>query len=204
MFLRRTIAALVWTIILLASSDALSSPPSGPATPEELSNALRDNSIEGVRTYIANGGDPNAMGCRALYLAYRNKQFAIAKYLESAGAIASPRRLFAHYMAERQSLIAIEGNVKLFFFDHKRFPSADELFRLLAASAEKGEFNLSKDYWGNPYTYRVEGKKVILASYGSDGVPGGKGFARDIYYDSELDELERTANQGDPDSVCEK
>jgi hypothetical protein len=44
----------------------------------------------------------------------------------------------------------------------------------------EGFANEVTDGWGRPIQWRVEGDKVILTSYGLDGVPGGTGEDADI------------------------
>jgi hypothetical protein len=50
----------------------------------------------------------------------------------------------------------------------------DELPRI------EGFDNGVKDGWGRPILWRIEAEKVILTSYGRDGVPGGVGEDTDL------------------------
>ncbi|HET9159599.1 MAG TPA: type II secretion system major pseudopilin GspG [Caulobacteraceae bacterium] len=76
--------------------------------------------------------------------------------------------------------------------DIGRFPTEQEGLNLLVQSSGQGVNNWSgpylssgevpKDGWGNPFVYvaPAEGGEPQVASYGSDGKPGGTGTAADI------------------------
>ena len=198
---RNHLAAFTFVIVSSAVSGA---PDIVLPNSQALHNAIKANNLEGVKEYVTQGGSPNVDGCRALFFAYYGKKFDIAKYLEGAGARVSPRLLTMLYLAEKVMLETVNGRAKIFFMDHQRFPTPAELNSAMKASAEPGDREGSVDHWGNTLIYRVEGGRVIVGSYGADGLPGGNGIAKDIYFDTTEAELDRAANEADPDGKCEK
>jgi hypothetical protein len=50
----------------------------------------------------------------------------------------------------------------------------------LQALVPKDLARLPADPWGNPYSYRLDGRGYVLATLGRDGAPGGTGEDRDI------------------------
>lgn len=95
--------------------------------------------------------------------------------------------------AAKAQISQFENAIEAFYFDMKRYPSAQEGLQALftrpvsGASANwngpylKGS-SLPDDPWGNPYRYINPGPNggVMIVSYGSDGTEGGQGDAADI------------------------
>jgi len=167
--------------------------------PIDLGAALQSNNLAAVREYKEQGGDVNAGGCRALFLAYRDRKQEIATYLESVGARINPGLLFAHYLSARHDLRVVAGIVRLLYLDHKRAPSRSELESELARR-DLSRFSL--DYWGNPVQYEVVGQGFKVRSRGADGKPGGSGFDMDISSSSTEEELDAASKQSDPNGIC--
>ena len=85
---------------------------------------------------------------------------------------------------------AITGQLALYKLDNFKYPSSSEgLAALVTNPGGKSNWRgyldkLPKDPWDNPYQYVQPGQKnpksYDLFSYGSDGVAGGEGSAKDI------------------------
>lgn len=92
--------------------------------------------------------------------------------------------------AARSDTSLLLSAVQVFRLDCDRYPSQADGLEALRREPKgvktwRGPYlqgKVPKDPWGHPYIYRFphrNGKPTIL-SYGSDGVPGGKGSAEDI------------------------
>jgi general secretion pathway protein G len=83
---------------------------------------------------------------------------------------------------------AIESALNLFKIDNGFYPtSAEGLNALVQAPPRAKKWNpdgyLDKtpvDPWQNPYLYQSDGRQIIVASLGADGVEGGEGYNADI------------------------
>lgn len=115
-------------------------------------------------------------------------------------AIVGPR-LFSRLDDAKQrtahlQIVNLAAAVDLFRIDTGRIPTKDEgLDILVHAPADGSEWlgpYLAKDQvpldpWGHPYVYQVDasGGRFTIASYGSDGKPGGAGSAKDVSSDDD-------------------
>lgn len=83
---------------------------------------------------------------------------------------------------------AIEEALHMFKLDNGFYPtSAEGLAALVQAPPRAKRFNpegyLAKvpvDPWGNEYIYVSDGRNLVIASLGADGMEGGEGYATDI------------------------
>lgn len=83
---------------------------------------------------------------------------------------------------------AIEEALHLFKLDNGFYPStAEGLPALVQAPPRAKRFNpegylpkVPVDPWGNEYIYQSDGRDVIIASLGADGVEGGEGYNADV------------------------
>ncbi|MEO8604822.1 MAG: type II secretion system major pseudopilin GspG [bacterium] len=83
---------------------------------------------------------------------------------------------------------AIEQALNMFKLDNGFYPSSAEgLVGLVQAPPRAKKFNpdgyLPKvpiDPWGNEYVYMSDGRQIVIASLGADGVEGGEGYNADI------------------------
>lgn len=187
----RTTLVFFWSIF---AGTVLAAPP-----PTRLGAALLANDLAAVREYVEQGGDVNAGNCHALFIAYREKKFEIAAYLESVGARISPNKLLMHYLLVKQELEVVTDVVRLFQFDHKRLPTRAELESELL---KRDMVRLNIDHWGNALIYEPLGQGFKLLSLGSDSMPGGAGFAMDVSASSTNDDFERAAKEADPIGAC--
>lgn len=100
--------------------------------------------------------------------------------------LGSSRTQTAHVQAKN-----IVASLNLFKLDAGRFPSPEEGLGALvkappALATWNGPYlddaNALSDPWGKPYLFKVPGDhgEVDVYSYGSDGVPGGTGEAKDV------------------------
>jgi general secretion pathway protein G len=83
---------------------------------------------------------------------------------------------------------AIEQALNMFKLDNGFYPStAEGLNALVQAPPRAKKFNpegyldkLPIDPWGNEYVYMSDGRQIVVASLGADGVEGGEGYNADI------------------------
>ncbi|MGH7788539.1 MAG: type II secretion system major pseudopilin GspG [Candidatus Binatia bacterium] len=83
---------------------------------------------------------------------------------------------------------AIEQALNLFKLDNGFYPSSAEgLAALVQAPPRAKRFNpegylpkVPQDPWGNDYLYHSDGRDVVVASLGADGVEGGEGYNADV------------------------
>lgn len=83
---------------------------------------------------------------------------------------------------------AIESALNLFKIDNGFYPtSAEGLAALVQAPPRAKKWNpdgyldkLPVDPWGAEYIYQSDGRRVVVASMGADGVEGGEGYNADI------------------------
>ena len=87
---------------------------------------------------------------------------------------------------DKADVIAITGAVEQYLIENNgRYPPS---MHALVAPDENGlsylgQSNLPLDPWGNPYVYEPPAPgthEFRVVTYGSDGLPGGEGDARDI------------------------
>ena len=99
----------------------------------------------------------------------------------------------AKQQTARVDIATYEGALDQYKLDMGEYPSEAEgldALTQLPGGSDKAAFyrpggyikRVKPDPWGNPYVYRYPGENglVDIISYGSDGEPGGDGFARDI------------------------
>jgi general secretion pathway protein G len=83
---------------------------------------------------------------------------------------------------------AIESAMNMFKLDNGFYPSSAEgIAALVQAPPRAKRFNpdgyLAKvptDPWGNEYVYQSDGRNIVIASMGADGVEGGDAYNADI------------------------
>jgi general secretion pathway protein G len=83
---------------------------------------------------------------------------------------------------------AIESALNLFKIDNGFYPTtAEGLNALVQAPPRAKKWNpdgyldkLPIDPWGVEYIYQSDGRQIIVASMGADGVEGGEGYNADI------------------------
>jgi len=83
---------------------------------------------------------------------------------------------------------AIEQALNMFKLDNGFYPNtAEGLNALVQAPPRAKKFNpdgyldkLPIDPWGNEYVYMSDGRQIVIASLGADGVEGGEGYNADI------------------------
>ena len=83
---------------------------------------------------------------------------------------------------------AIESALNLFKIDNGFYPtSAEGLTALVQAPPRAKKWSpdgyldkLPVDPWGAEYLYQSDGRQIIVASLGADGVEGGEGYNADI------------------------
>ncbi|MFO7560983.1 MAG: type II secretion system major pseudopilin GspG [Desulfobacterales bacterium] len=95
----------------------------------------------------------------------------------------------------KMDIKSIEAALKLYKLDNGIYPSTEQGLEALVKAPESGVLpkkwrnggylekrNVPKDPWGNEFIYLSPGINgdYDIISYGSDGVSGGEGFARDI------------------------
>jgi general secretion pathway protein G len=95
----------------------------------------------------------------------------------------------------RLDIKSIEAALKLYKLDNGVYPSTEQGLEALVKAPESGflpkkwrkggyleKRNVPKDPWGNEFVYLSPGINgdYDIISYGSDGAPGGEGFAEDI------------------------
>jgi len=95
----------------------------------------------------------------------------------------------------RMDIKSIEAALKLYKLDNGNYPSTEQGLEALVKAPETGVLpkkwrnggylekrNVPKDPWGNEFIYLCPGVNgdYDIISYGSDGVAGGEGFAKDI------------------------
>ncbi len=91
-------------------------------------------------------------------------------------------------IAAKSDVRAIDGQLALYKLDNFSYPSTSQgLQALVTNPSGKGRSYLDKikkDPWNNDYQYLQPGQKnpnkYDLWSYGSDGAPGGEGWAKDV------------------------
>ncbi len=74
----------------------------------------------------------------------------------------------------RKDLTTIETGLKTFLARNGSYPEALE--ELVPGMLK----NIPKDPWGNDYAYEFTAGRVVITSFGLDGVPGGNGENKDI------------------------
>ena len=88
----------------------------------------------------------------------------------------------------KSDIKAIESALNLFKIDNGFYPSSAEgLAALVQAPPRAKKWNpdgyldkMPVDPWQNPYIYQSDGRQIIVASMGADGVEGGEGYNADI------------------------
>jgi general secretion pathway protein G len=83
---------------------------------------------------------------------------------------------------------AIESALNLFKIDNGFYPNTGEgLQALVSAPPRARKWNpdgyldkIPVDPWGAEYIYQSDGRKIVVASTGADGVEGGEGYNADI------------------------
>jgi general secretion pathway protein G len=88
-----------------------------------------------------------------------------------------------------QDIRTIEGELKFYYLDSRRYPSqSDGLEALVSAPGGATNWNgpymesLPKDPWGKPYLYAnpsSHNRRVDVYTLGADGVTGGEGPDKD-------------------------
>lgn len=93
--------------------------------------------------------------------------------------------------AAKIQIESFESALDLFYLDTGRYPATSEGLSALVKNtgtieAWNGPYlkggNVPGDPWGHPYVYRAPGEhgSYDITSLGSDGQPGGTGYASDI------------------------
>jgi len=88
----------------------------------------------------------------------------------------------------KSDIKAIESALNLFKIDNGFYPtSAEGLAALVQAPPRAKKWNpdgyldkLPVDPWGVEYLYQSDGRRIVVASMGADGVEGGEGYNADI------------------------
>lgn len=88
----------------------------------------------------------------------------------------------------KSDIKAIESALNLFKIDNGFYPSSAEgLAALVQAPPRAKKWNpdgylekMPVDPWQNPYIYQSDGRQIVVASMGADGVEGGEGYNADI------------------------
>lgn len=83
---------------------------------------------------------------------------------------------------------AIESALNLFKIDNGFYPTtAEGLAALVQAPPRAKRWNpdgyldkLPVDPWGVEYIYQSDGRQIVVASMGADGIEGGEGYNADI------------------------
>lgn len=83
---------------------------------------------------------------------------------------------------------AIESALNLFKIDNGFYPNTGEgLQALVTAPPRARKWNpdgyldkIPVDPWGTEYIYQSDGRQIVVASTGADGVEGGEGYNADI------------------------
>lgn len=83
---------------------------------------------------------------------------------------------------------AIESALNLFKIDNGFYPNTGEgLQALVSAPPRARKWNpdgyldkIPVDPWGTEYIYQSDGRQIVVASTGADGVEGGEGYNADI------------------------
>jgi len=87
----------------------------------------------------------------------------------------------ARVVAATSDVKSIETAVNLYRLDHGKYPPSLEALTQPGRNNPGGYLDrVPKDPWDNEYIYRREGRRVVIASLGADGAPGGEGFDADI------------------------
>jgi general secretion pathway protein G len=98
----------------------------------------------------------------------------------------------ARVVAARNDVRAIEAALNLYRLDNGIYPSTEQGLQALVVKPESGNVprnwtkpyleRLPKDPWQNDYQYLSPGLhgEIDVWSQGSDGQPGGEGYAADI------------------------
>ena len=99
----------------------------------------------------------------------------------------------ARATAARADVNAIMSALKLYKLDNGVYPSNDQGLQALVKKPDRGDIprnwkpggyleKLSQDPWGHDYQYLNPGIRgeVDVFSLGSDGQPGGEGYAADV------------------------
>jgi general secretion pathway protein G len=94
----------------------------------------------------------------------------------------------ARIVKAKADIKGIEQALNLFKLDNGFYPStAEGLQALVQAPPRAKKWNpdgyldkLPIDPWGVEYIYQSDGRQIIVASMGADGVEGGEGYNADI------------------------
>lgn len=78
----------------------------------------------------------------------------------------------------KNNMVGAVGGRRLYFARFEKLPTERE--GLQAVVGAKFLPEVTKDGWGRPLGYRLDGDGVVLTSLGSDGAPGGEGTAADL------------------------
>ena len=82
----------------------------------------------------------------------------------------------------RATIKQVEGVLKMYYLQHKKYPSTDDGLSILVTSGDLT--TTARDAWGLPLNYELgsaDGKPFTIWSTGRDGVDGGEGPDADIY-----------------------
>ena len=99
----------------------------------------------------------------------------------------------ARATAARADVNAIMSALKMYKLDNSNYPTTDQGLQALVKKPDRGDIprnwkpggyleRLPQDPWGHDYQYLNPGirSEVDVFSLGSDGAPGGEGYAADI------------------------
>jgi general secretion pathway protein G len=99
----------------------------------------------------------------------------------------------AKHKTAKSQIALLEQNLSAFYMDCSSYPSELSALRTAPANLSgkwHGPYGKESDFvdpWGNPFKYIFPGTKnpssFDIVCYGSDGQPGGEGYAADITND---------------------
>jgi len=83
---------------------------------------------------------------------------------------------------------AYKNALKMYRLENGKYPSTSQGLEALTEPSDKHPDGLLDNYnrndaWKNPYEYTSDGRTFLIVSFGSDGMEGGEGYARDIRSD---------------------
>jgi general secretion pathway protein G len=77
-----------------------------------------------------------------------------------------------------ESIRSCEDALKLYLLKHNRYPDSREGLQALVSDGQLQK--PARDGWGNELGYSLAKGTYAIVSYGSDGAPGGDGYAKDL------------------------
>jgi general secretion pathway protein G len=94
----------------------------------------------------------------------------------------------------KSDIATLKSCLSAYRLDNDKYPTTEEGLEALRVAPSdathwKGPYTeneIPKDPWGNDYVYQSpgpSGQDYLITSYGSDGQPGGEGYAADITSD---------------------